>query len=179
MLRPPTSLFPSLPSPAEMLFGRRQKSCLPTLDSHHHPINMEKAVTDKDAQRARMKLHYNKRAKETPRLTVGDHVIIQNADTKRWCHEGIIESVRPDNISFHIKLPSGQVVLRGRRLVKKVNDFHTSPPPQQQLSSNSSDEHSSPPTTPPPPQSTSTSSSPPPPPRRPQRSRKKPLRYRT
>ena len=170
----------SLPSPAEMLFGRRQKSCLPTLDNHHRPINMEKAVTDKDTLRARMKKTYNKRAKETPRLTTGDHVIIQNADTKRWCHEGIIESVRPDNISFHIKLPSGQVVLRGRRLVKKVSDFQDSPLQLQPTPPPSSDDNSLTsstiiPSSP----STSASSSPSPPPGRPQRTRKKPLRYRT
>ena len=166
----------SLPSPAEMLFGRRQKSCLPTLDNHHQTINMEKATTDKNTQRARMKLHYNKRAKETPRLIAGDHVRIQNADTKRWCHEGVIESVRPDNISFYIKLPTGQVVLRGRRLVKKATDFHDTPSSPLQQSQSIPSEDSTAATTPPP--SSPPSSSPSPPPQRPQRSRRKPLRYR-
>ena len=57
---------------------------------------------------ARAKNNYNKHARSQTPLSTGDKVLIQDTDTHRWCYSGYIRSVRPDNISFKIQLPTGK-----------------------------------------------------------------------
>ena len=105
-------------SPAELFFGRRQRSLLPTLQLHHQPIPLSEA-NDKHAHfRNLMRAAHDKRAKTLPSLAVHQRVLIQHPDTKLWSVKGVINSIRPDGISFVIQLPSGQQVIRGRRLIR-------------------------------------------------------------
>ena len=105
-------------SPAELLFGRRQKLPIPTLSEHHDPINIKVATANRDLLRERAK-----------NLSPGDKVLVQDTDTRRWCCTGYITSVCPDNISFKIQLSTGQVILRGRRFLKPhpVPDISATP----------------------------------------------------
>ena len=42
-------------SPAELLFGRRQKLSIPTLSEHHNPINIKVATANRDLLQERAK----------------------------------------------------------------------------------------------------------------------------
>ena len=154
-------------SPAELLFGRRQKLPIPTLSEHHDPINMKVAIANRDLLRERAKNNYNKHARSQTPLSIGDKVLIQDTDTHRWCYSGYIRSVRPDNISFEIELPTGQVIIRGRRFLKPhpVPDISDTP----SSSAPSTPSSPAPPSPPPAPSAPSAS--------RPRRNRRRPARY--
>ena len=109
-------------SPAELLFGRRQKLPIPTLSEHHDPINIKVATANGDLLRERAENNYNKHARSQTPLSTGDKVLVQDTNTHRWCYTGYIMSFRPDNISFKIQLPTGQVIIRGRRFPKPHPD---------------------------------------------------------
>ena len=107
-------------SPAELLFGRRQKLPIPTLSEHHDPINIKVATANQDLLRERAKNNYNKHARSQTPLSTGDKVPVQDTDTHRWCYTGYITSVLPNNISFKVQLPTGQVIIRGRIFLKPL-----------------------------------------------------------
>ena len=99
---------------AELFFGRRQRSLLPTLQLHHQPIPLSEANAKHSHFRNLMCAAHDKRANRLPSLAVDQRVLVQHPDTKLWSVKGVINSIRPDGISFVIQLPSGQLIIRGR-----------------------------------------------------------------
>ena len=58
-------------SPVELLFGRKQRTALPTLARHHQQINIDAAAKKKDVTYERAKSTYNKGTTEHSKLQVG------------------------------------------------------------------------------------------------------------
>ena len=139
-------------SPAQLLFGRRQKLLIPTLSEHHDPINMKMATANRDLLRERAKNNYNKHARSQTPLSTGDKVLVQ------------------DNITFEIQLYTGQVIIRGRRFLKPhpVPDISATP----SLSAPSTPSPPSSPAQPSPPPAPSAPSA-----SRPRRNTRRPTRY--
>ena len=71
-------------SPVELLFGRKQRTALPTLARHHKQIDIEAAAKKKDVTYERAKNTYNKGTTEHSKLQVGALIFMQNQGTKRW-----------------------------------------------------------------------------------------------
>ena len=113
-------------SPAALFFGRQQQTALPSLPQHHAEIDRDTMNAVKQISRAKIMDAFNKRAKDAPALSVGENVLVQHPDSKLWCIKGYIKSIRPDGLSFEIELPTGQVIVRGRRLVQKDLSFQSS-----------------------------------------------------
>ena len=113
---------------AEMFFGRRQRTLLPTLQLHHQPIPLPEAISKHDHFRQLMRAAHDKRANKLSQLAINQRVLVQHHDSKQWSIQGVIHSIRPDGISFVIQLPSGQHILRGRRLIRpdRSTPTHTS-----------------------------------------------------
>ena len=105
-------------SPAELFFGRRQRSLLPTLQLHHQPIPLSEASTKHAHFRQLMRAAHDNRANRLPSLAVDQRVLVQHPDTKQWSVKGVINPIRPDGISFVIQPPSCQLIIRGRRLIR-------------------------------------------------------------
>ena len=72
-------------SPAELLFGRRQKLPIPTMNEHHDRINIKVVTANWDLLREWAKNNYNKHARSQIPLSTGDKVLVQDTDTHRWC----------------------------------------------------------------------------------------------
>ena len=85
-------------SPAELLFGQRQKLPIPTLSEHHDPINIKVATANRDLLRERAKNNNKKHPRSQTPLSTGDKVLVQDTDPHRWFYTGYITSVRHDNI---------------------------------------------------------------------------------
>ena len=91
-------------SPVELLFGRKQRTALPTLDRHHAQINLEEAARKKDATYERAKKTFNKGTTEHSQLQVGALILMQNQASKRWNWPGRVEEVRPGGVSYYCLL---------------------------------------------------------------------------
>ena len=129
-------------SPAEMFFGRRQRSQLPTLQLHHQPIPLDRATSRHTHFPNLMRAAHDKRANNLPSLAINQRVLVQHHDSKLW---SINHSVRPDGISCMIQLPSGQHITRGRRLIRPDRSVSPSTAHSPPLPSH----HHSPPSPPP------------------------------
>ena len=103
---------------AELFFGRWQRSLLPTLQLHHQPIPLPEASSKHAHFCQLMRAAHDKRANKLPSLAIDQCVLVQHHDSKQWSIKGVIYSIRPDGISFVIQLPSGQHIVRGRRLIR-------------------------------------------------------------
>ena len=108
-------------SPAEMLFGHKQKINLPLPDrqaSKLTPVQRIQAEHARDNINQQAAFNFNKTAKQLSTLSPGQKVLIKNAKETRWDSEGVIQSIREDGMSYNILHESGAELIRGRRLIK-------------------------------------------------------------
>ena len=87
-------------SPAQLLFGRAQRTSLPTIPCQNKPIDFSSAVSAKDAAHARSKIDHDKSKLSLPRLSPGQEVYLQDSKSSAWDRRGVVVSVRPDNLSY-------------------------------------------------------------------------------
>ena len=71
----------------------------------------------------KLQLEYNQHTRELPQLQLGDYVVIQDMQSKRWTRSGIVVEILPHR-QYHIRMDgSGRVTLRNRRFLKKILKF--------------------------------------------------------
>ena len=109
-------------SPAQILFGSPMRTLVPA----HHRIFDKKwleIAAEHDRKitklREKEKTAYDQHSKDLPKLTVGDDVRVQDALTKKWDRVGVIVAVGRYR-DYSIKLPSGRLLWRNRRFIKKI-----------------------------------------------------------
>ena len=107
-------------SPAQLLFGRLLRSCVPAHPASLAPV--DPAWVAEGARRAEdratsVKEPYDARARPLPPLQVGTAVRIQDPVSRRWDHVGVIERVRSPR-AYLIRLPSGRSWWRNRRFLR-------------------------------------------------------------
>ena len=108
-----------LPSPAELLYGRKLRTTLPakientTVDRHqiHQRFQMRQEI---------QKQHFNKNAHPLPPLHTGQTVHIQDKSNKKWI-PGTIQDVQPEPRSYKVETETGQILRRNRRHLKETN----------------------------------------------------------
>ena len=108
-------------SPAEMFFGRRLRSQLPTLPSHldFSPEIVSTGAERRSATAEKQKQQHDKMAKDLPPLFKGQRVLIQNPHSLRWEQSGQIIEVREKNRSFYIESDPGKPpILRNQRFLR-------------------------------------------------------------
>ena len=109
-------------SPAQRLFGRRQRGLLPALPAALAPVDREAADRAKDDALVNMKTRHDARASKTPltELAVGDNVRCQHPVTKKWDVRGEVVSVRDNHRSYVIMTDDGREALRNRRYLRPI-----------------------------------------------------------
>ena len=104
-------------SPAMMLYGHMVKDVLPahkkTLQKSWHK---ELSLIDKKV--AEEKQRYENR-RSLVELKVGDAVVVQNRNNKRWDKYGVVQEATPGIRRYKIRMSSGLVTVRNRRDLKK------------------------------------------------------------
>ena len=109
-------------SPAELLTGRPLRSRVPT---HWSAFSKDNLRTFEEYDNARAKLadktrdRYNTVAKDLPEISLGSFVRVQDPVSKLWDRVGHIVS-RGRSRDYRIKLPSGRVLWRNRRYIRRV-----------------------------------------------------------
>ena len=110
-------------SPAQIMFHRNLRDCMPTKPSDLHPHKRwikaaEQRERDFFKRNQQMIARYNQTAHALPPLTVGSTVLIHDGTGRyRWNRAGII--VQVEGRSYSIRMHgSGRIVSRNRRFIK-------------------------------------------------------------
>ncbi len=116
-------------SPAQLLYGRNMKDCLPTLEEAMR-IRPEWRMVAEDREKALAKRNvrnmemYNVHTKELPPLDIGDEVAVQNQTgprPTRWEKTGVIMEIGR-NRNYLVKMHgSGRCTLRNRQFLRKIS----------------------------------------------------------
>ena len=114
-------------SPAQLLFGRAQRTSLPTLSSQITPIDFHSAASSKDAAHARAKLDHDRSKISLSLLSPGQDVFMQDSKSLAWDRRGVIFSIRPDRLSYVVQ-SDGRYFTRPRRLLRPVPSDTPFPP---------------------------------------------------
>jgi transposase InsO family protein len=100
-------------SPAQMMFGRRTRSRLPTIDTKPvSPKQVKKAVKRRRNRQKAVKRSYDKRARDLIPLRAGQPVFFQHVPGQRW-KKGVVRN-RDDERSYTIEGDNGGVYQRNR-----------------------------------------------------------------
>ncbi len=107
-------------SPAQMFFGRRQRTKLPqgSRDSVSDSLTVGEMSEKRDTERQKQRAAHNRGATSVAELLAGDRVWIQDPGTKKWCQQGTISGILPTG-SFNITLPDGKNIRRNRLFLRK------------------------------------------------------------
>ena len=108
-------------SPAQLFYGRRQRSPLiPSLPLHHEEANRAAgAAARKQTMDYKVK-HHDQHVQVQVPLVPGQHVHVQNPFNKRWDTSAVVESIRPDGMSYIIKCNS-KTFIRNRKFLRPAN----------------------------------------------------------
>ncbi|XP_076060199.1 uncharacterized protein LOC143036563, partial [Oratosquilla oratoria] len=113
-------------SPAQVLFGRPLRTCVPAHPQSFSPewqARSEECDRKAAAYAARTTRRYDEHARPLPALAVGQHVRIQDRTSLRWDKVGVIMG-RGRSRDYELRLPSGRLWWRNRRHLRPV-----APPP--------------------------------------------------
>ena len=108
------------------MFGRAQRTSLPSFPSQNVPIDFNQAASSKDAAHVRAKLDHDRSKLSLTSLSPGQEVYLQISKSSAWDKRGIIVSMRPDRLSYVIRVDN-RFFARPRRLLRPI--FSDTPSP--------------------------------------------------
>jgi hypothetical protein len=114
-----TPVDTNLPSPAEMLFGRRVRTPLPSHQYSHKPAEAYERLQEKSEK---MKEDHDKHAgRGLPPLYEGQKVRVQSPDTKTWTPAEVSRKCDQPR-SYELTAPSGSCLRRNRSQIREVRN---------------------------------------------------------
>ena len=126
-------------SPTEIMFGRRQRTKLPTLPSQLSSTDRATAVANRDKMAQKHTDYFNKTAKPLSVFEPGQLVRVKDHASDKWDKTAIVLSRRKDNLSYVIDM-QGKEYVRGRRLLKSAQpnqaEMIDTPEPSQEETEN-------------------------------------------
>ena len=109
-------------SPAEMVYGFRQRSDLPALPVAYERIDMTDAELSRQAVRDSVKDNHDKRTVSLPLASVGDKVVVQDPKSKLWNKFGSVEGIYRNGRTYLVKMENGNSYYRNRKFVRIMKD---------------------------------------------------------
>ena len=118
-----TPLTTSLPSPAELLNGRKYRALLPTrspFQSPHSQVVREQMVKDKEKTCE----HYNKTARDLPSLPQSQRVYVQvHPQSNQWTQATITKTpVASQPRSYSVETANGAQLMRNHRFIRPAQE---------------------------------------------------------
>ena len=105
-------------SPAQMMYGRRQRGDLPVLPNAYDPIDTLDAELKRQAKQDKNKDSYDRATKPIKEMTPGTKVLVQDVSTKKWNIPGTVHQLYQDGRCLKIQLSNGKFYYRNRRHVR-------------------------------------------------------------
>ena len=96
-------------SPAQLLFGRKQKTSLPVLEKKYEMYDISEAKQAKDKSFTKSANYYDQNKIDLTQFSVGQKVVIQHPKTGKWDQSGVIVGMRPDQLSYSVKCEDGPI----------------------------------------------------------------------
>ena len=109
-------------SPAQMFFGRRQRTTLPADPNAFRPIDVRRGEAARKEARISSKRHADKGMVKLQCLREGDRVLIQHPISKLWDSSGKVIEIRQHGRSYYIETDEGTVCVRNRRFLKPIDN---------------------------------------------------------
>lgn len=116
-----TPIDSHLPSPAEMLLGRKIQTNLPVVTADQNQRrDVEKRLR---TRQEKQKQYFDRSTKALPPLKPAQGVRVQDHSTGKWL-PGVIQGSRPDHEprSYDVEMPSGNILRRNRRQIKETEE---------------------------------------------------------
>lgn len=112
-----------LPSPSELLMGRKLRTKLPTLTDNLEPIAVDKNYIENELNESRLKSakNYNKNAKNLKPIEVNEKVYFKKSPNSNWL-PGVIVGKCKEPRSFLVKDNCGIIYRRNRYHILKLSD---------------------------------------------------------
>ena len=131
-------------SPAQWLFGRRQRTNIPALPHAYRRLSNEEIEKFETLRREEVEARSKKDRRRMPPLQVGQLVALQDPVSGRWDSRGTVKSVRKKRRSYLIDI-DGREYLRNRRflrpcLIQELPHYIPKPPKVKPILSTSSEE---------------------------------------
>ena len=104
-------------SPAAMFLGRSPRTLLPEIP--RGSTDLTQASEARREMQNRVKREHDKRAKELPKLNIGDQVRIRHPTKKMWTDIGTISGIRPSG-SYEVTLEDGSQSCRSRQFLNPI-----------------------------------------------------------
>ena len=76
-------------SPAQLMFGRAQRTSLPSLPGQCAPIDFYSAASSKDAAQSRARLYHVRSKLSLPPFLPGQSVYLQDSKSSAWDRQGV------------------------------------------------------------------------------------------
>ena len=106
-------------SPTQLMFGRAQRTSLPTLPSQNVPVNFHQAAISKDDAQAKAKSDHDKSKLSLASLSPGQSAYLQDSKSSAWNKRGFIVSMPPDRLSYVVNVDN-RFFTHTRRLLRPV-----------------------------------------------------------
>ena len=109
-------------SPAQWALGRRQRTDTPALPQHYRRLSNEEIDSFDRNRRARMEKECAEASQkfDLPQLNIGQEVLIQDHDTRRWDTTGIVVGKRhkKNRVRSYVIKSNGRWYLRNRKRLR-------------------------------------------------------------
>ena len=106
-------------SPTQLMFGRAQRTSLPTLPSQIVPVDFHQAALSKDSAHAKAKSDHDKSKLSLAPLSPGQDVYLQDSKSSAWDKRGFNVSMRLDRLSYVVNVDD-RFFTGQRRLLRPV-----------------------------------------------------------
>ena len=123
-----TPLSPKIPSPLELLTGRKPRANLPSKCTQSHSDDMVRHLLQ-DRQSSQKEYH-DKKAKDLPPLQPGQLVRFQDHPSSTW-KEGVIQEKCQEPRSYTLETPTGKTFRRNRVHIRSIPGNPQQPPERQ------------------------------------------------
>ena len=90
-------------SPAQLMFGQRQRVYLPMHDSAFSQIYFSQAAVQKDKKFSSQESTYNRGKMDLPMLAIGQVVRVQDERTGQWPTLAKVTEIHPDRLSYIVE----------------------------------------------------------------------------
>ena len=123
-------------SPAQMFYGRRFRTQLPTLPGATN-LDVNNAINAGNIRKNILASTPGKTNQPLSKLQVGQRVIVQHPQTHRWDTYGIVREIRPNHRSYIIQQDDGRTWCRNRRFLRPCSNENSVSQPDSDTSNNS------------------------------------------